>query len=66
MVARGVSLVSAAESEVTDAGLWDARADEEHRFDAGHGGAPNHHPALNSGGSHPVSEPHGAGGSSHH
>ena len=41
VVARGVSLVSAAES--SDAGVWDARVDDEHPSDAGHAGAPNHH-----------------------
>ena len=68
VVASGVSLVSAAESETSDAGLWDAGADNEHHFDGGHGGATNHHPVQNTGGSHPVSEAHGAGGSSssHH
>ena len=64
VVARGVSLVSAAESEASDAGPWDAGGDEEHHFDAGHGAPNNHHPLLNYGDRHPVNEPHGTGGGS--
>jgi hypothetical protein len=69
VVARGASLVSAAESEASDAGRWDAGGHEEHHFESGHGGTSgNHHPLLNSSGSHAESESHGAGGSNnnHH